>query len=97
MKMKGRSRKAKNLLHVRGPFSSALFYRGSEPMSASGGRDERLDLPGRPVAHIPNHRLGGLWYPIGVAVMTLFIGLIFLKETRGVDISTSSGVSLQNA
>src|ERR1700732_3946072 len=28
MKMKGRSRKAKNLRHVRGPFSPALFYRG---------------------------------------------------------------------
>src|SRR5258707_15266558 len=36
MKMKGRSRKAKNPRHVRGLFSPALFYRGSEPMSASG-------------------------------------------------------------
>jgi hypothetical protein len=39
----------------------------------------------------------GLWYPIGIAVMTLFVGLIFLKDTKGVDISTSSGVSLQKA
>jgi hypothetical protein len=38
----------------------------------------------------------GLWYPIGVAVMTLVIGLIFLRDTKGVDISTGSGVSIQN-
>jgi len=37
----------------------------------------------------------GLWYPIGVAVMTLVIGLIFLRDTKGVDISTGSGVALQ--
>jgi MFS family permease len=37
----------------------------------------------------------GLWYPIGVAVMTLVVGLIFLKDTKGVDITTSSGVSVQ--
>ena len=37
----------------------------------------------------------GLWYPIGVAVMTLVIGLIFLKDTKGVDITTGSGVSIQ--
>ncbi len=29
----------------------------------------------------------GLWYPIGVALMTLVIGTIFLKETKGVDIT----------
>jgi hypothetical protein len=39
----------------------------------------------------------GLWYPIGIAVMTLLIGLIFLKDTKGVDITTSSGVSIQKA
>src|SRR2546423_2877533 len=39
----------------------------------------------------------GLWYPIGVAVMTLVIGLIFLKDTKGVDITTGSGVSIQKA
>jgi MFS family permease len=38
----------------------------------------------------------GLWYPIGVAVMTLVIGLIFLKDTHGVNISTGSGVAIQN-
>ncbi len=37
----------------------------------------------------------GLWYPIGVAVMTLVVGMIFLKDTRGVDIVTGSGVEMQ--
>jgi Sugar (and other) transporter len=37
----------------------------------------------------------GLWYPIIVAVMTLVIGLIFLRDTKGVDITTSSGVAIQ--
>ena len=37
----------------------------------------------------------GLWYPIGVAVMTLVIGLVFLRDTRGVDITTGSGVAIQ--
>jgi len=39
----------------------------------------------------------GLWYPIGVAVMTLVIGFIFLRDTKDVDITTSSGVSIQRA
>jgi hypothetical protein len=30
----------------------------------------------------------GLWYPIGVALMTLVIGTIFLKETKDRDITT---------
>src|SRR5450631_2250846 len=38
----------------------------------------------------------GLWYPIGVALMTLVIGLIFLKDTHGVNISTGSGVAIQS-
>ena len=29
----------------------------------------------------------GLWYPIGIACMTLVIGLLFLKETKDVDIT----------
>ncbi len=29
----------------------------------------------------------GLWYPIGIALMTLVIGTFFLKETRNVDIT----------
>jgi hypothetical protein len=29
----------------------------------------------------------GLWYPIVVAVMTLVIGTIFLRDTKGVDIA----------
>ena len=28
----------------------------------------------------------GLWYPIGVAAMTLVVGLLFVKETKDVDI-----------
>jgi len=37
----------------------------------------------------------GLWYPIIVAVMTLVIGALFLRDTKGVDIKTSSGVAIQ--
>ena len=37
----------------------------------------------------------GLWYPIGVAVMTLIVGFFFLRDTRGVDIVTGSGVAIQ--
>ena len=37
----------------------------------------------------------GLWYPIIVAVMTVIIGTIFLRDTRHVDIRTTSGVALQ--
>jgi hypothetical protein len=29
--------------------------------------------------------------------MTLVVGLIFLKDTKGVDITSSSGVSIQHA
>jgi len=29
----------------------------------------------------------GLWYPIGVALMTLIIGILFLRETKDVDIA----------
>jgi preprotein translocase subunit SecG len=39
----------------------------------------------------------GLWYPIIVSVITLVIGMIFLKDTKGVDISTSSGVANQTS
>ena len=39
----------------------------------------------------------GLWYPIGVAVLTLVVGLLFLRDTKGVDINTSSGVAIQKA
>jgi hypothetical protein len=39
----------------------------------------------------------GLWYPIVVAVMTFIIGLIFLRDTRNVDIVTGSGVQTQSA
>jgi hypothetical protein len=30
----------------------------------------------------------GLWYPIGVAVMTLVIGTLFLRETKDRSIHT---------
>src|SRR5712664_1717109 len=39
----------------------------------------------------------GLWYPIGIAVMTVIIGLIFLKDTKGVDITSGSGVDIQGS
>lgn len=39
----------------------------------------------------------GLWYPIGVAVMTLIVGFVFLRDTKGVDINTSSGVAIQRS
>jgi hypothetical protein len=28
----------------------------------------------------------GLWYPIGIAVMTLVIGILLLPETKDIDI-----------
>jgi MFS family permease len=37
----------------------------------------------------------GLWYPIGVAIMSVIVGAIFLRDTREVDITTTSGVALQ--
>src|SRR6516165_4684770 len=37
----------------------------------------------------------GLWYPIIVAVMTLVVGLVFLRDTKDVDITTGSGVAIQ--
>ncbi len=37
----------------------------------------------------------GLWYPIIVAVMTVVVGMFFLRDTRGVDITTGSGVAIQ--
>ncbi len=38
----------------------------------------------------------GLWYPIGVAVMTVVIGAIFLRETKDIDIATGSGVQISH-
>ena len=38
----------------------------------------------------------GLWYPIGVAVMALVVGAIFLRDTKDVDITTGSGVASQH-
>jgi MFS family permease len=38
----------------------------------------------------------GLWYPIVVALMTLVVGAVFLRETKGVDIHTESGVDIHH-
>jgi len=38
----------------------------------------------------------GLWYPIVVAVMTFIIGLLFLRDTKDVDITVGSGVQEQS-
>jgi hypothetical protein len=32
----------------------------------------------------------GLWYPIGVAVLTFVIGTLFLRETKDANIATGS-------
>jgi MFS family permease len=37
----------------------------------------------------------GLWYPIIVSLMTVIVGFVFLRDTRGVDITSSSGVDAQ--
>ncbi len=39
----------------------------------------------------------GLWYPIGVAVMTLIVGTLFLRETKDTDIVQSSAVAKMSA
>ena len=39
----------------------------------------------------------GLWYPIAVAVMTVVIGGLMLRDTKDVNISTGSGVASQQA
>jgi len=38
----------------------------------------------------------GLWYPIVVALMTLVVGAVFLRETKNVDIHTGSGVDIHH-
>jgi MFS family permease len=38
----------------------------------------------------------GLWYPIIVAIMTVIIGTIYLRDTRHIDIVTSSGTAEQS-
>jgi MFS family permease len=38
----------------------------------------------------------GLWYPIVVALMTVVIGALFLRDTKGVDIVAGSGVASQS-
>ena len=41
-------------------------------------------------AHTGN-MYSGLWYPIGIALASCAIGLIFVKETRGTDLDTAHG------
>lgn len=38
----------------------------------------------------------GLWYPIGVAVMTVVVGGLFLRETKDIDIASASGVEISH-
>lgn len=38
----------------------------------------------------------GLWYPIGVAVITVVVGGLFLRETKDIDITTGSGVEISH-
>jgi hypothetical protein len=38
----------------------------------------------------------GLWYPIIVAIITVIIGLVFLREMKDVDIVSDSGVAIQS-
>ena len=56
-----------------------------------------MPLPATAIVAAPGDIYAGLWYPIGISVMTLAVGLIFLRDTKGVDITTSSGVSIQKA
>ena len=37
----------------------------------------------------------GLYYPIGIALMTVILGSLFLRDTKDTDIATSSGVETQ--
>ena len=45
--------------------------------------------------HSALNRKQGLWYPIGVALMTLIVGVLFLRDTKDVDIASGSGVEAQ--
>ena len=62
-----------------------------------GGPHSMLPLLATAVVAATGNIYAGLWYPIGVAVMTLIVGSLFLRDTRGVDIVTSSGVEIQKA
>ena len=39
----------------------------------------------------------GLYYPIGVALMTVIVGFLFLRDTKDVDLARGSGVQEQAA
>jgi hypothetical protein len=63
----------------------------------NGGFGGMLPLLATAVVAATGDIYAGLWYPIGVAVMTLVVGLIFLRDTHGVDLQTGSGVAIQKA
>ena len=65
--------------------------------SATAGFGGMLPLLATAVVAATGNIYAGLWYPIGVAVMTVFVGLFFLRDTRGVDIVSGSGVAIQRA
>ena len=44
------------------------------------------------VAAATGNIYGGLWYPVIVAVMTVVVGGLLLRETKDVDIVLGSGV-----
>jgi hypothetical protein len=40
----------------------------------------------RSIAAATGNIYSGLWYPVGIAIMSLIIGFLFLPETKDVDI-----------
>jgi hypothetical protein len=54
-----------------------------------------LPLLATAVVAATGNTYAGLWYPIGVAVMTLVVGGMFLRDTKDVDIVSGSGVEVQ--
>jgi MFS family permease len=51
-----------------------------------------LPLLATAVAAATGNIYGGLWYPVTVAVMTVVVGGLLLRETKDVDIALGSGV-----
>jgi hypothetical protein len=68
---------------------------GCSPDASRGWFGGMLPLLATAVVAATGDIYAGLWYPIVVAAMTLFVGLTFLKDTKGVDITTGSGVAVQ--
>ena len=74
-------------------FFGGLLWRRATAAGAIAGM---LPLLATAIVAAQGDIYAGLWYPIIVAVMTLIIGLVFLRDTKGVDIVTGSGVAIQN-